>query len=98
MKDELARLVPFWHDLTTTQRAFLAERSRMMACDAGDHVQGAGRGCAGVVFVRTGRLRAFMISEQGREVTLFHVPAGECCVLAASCILPMIMEHRHPRI
>ena len=90
MKDELARLVPFWHDLTTTQRAFLAERSRMMACDAGDHVQGAGRGCAGVVFVRTGRLRAFMISEQGREVTLFHVPAGECCVLAASCILPMI--------
>lgn len=90
MKDELARLVPFWHDLTATQRALLAERSRMMACDAGDHVQGAGRGCAGVVFVRTGRLRAFMISEQGREVTLFHVPAGECCVLAASCILPMI--------
>lgn len=31
-----------------------------------------------------------MISEQGREVTLFHVGPGECCVLAASCILPMI--------
>ena len=40
--------------------------------------------------VIAGRLRAFMISEQGREVTLFHVGPGECCVLAASCILPMI--------
>ena len=31
-----------------------------------------------------------MLSDQGREVTLFHVQPGECCVLAASCILPMI--------
>lgn len=31
-----------------------------------------------------------MLSNQGREVTLFHVQPGECCVLAASCILPMI--------
>ena len=43
-----------------------------------------------MVFVRSGRLRAFMLSNQGREVTLFHVQPGECCVLAASCILPMI--------
>ena len=61
-----------------------------MRFDAGAHVQGAGAGCAGVVFVRSGRLRAFMLSDQGREVTLFHVQPGECCVLAASCILPMI--------
>lgn len=90
MTDDLARLVPFWHDLTHTQQAFLANHSRSMSCRAGDHVQGAGYGCAGVVFVKSGRLRAFMVSEQGREVTLFHVGAGECCVLAASCILPMI--------
>lgn len=90
MIDELAQLVPFWHDLTKTQQAFLAGRSRTTSCHAGDHVQGAGYGCAGVVFVKTGRLRAFMISEQGREVTLFHVGEHECCVLAASCILPMI--------
>lgn len=31
-----------------------------------------------------------MLSDQGREVTLFYVQPGECCVLAASCILPMI--------
>lgn len=86
----LRELVPFWERLDINQRTFLAQRSRLMQFDAGDHVQGAGAGCAGVVFVRSGRLRAFMLSDQGREVTLFHVQPGECCVLAASCILPMI--------
>lgn len=86
----LQELVPFWERLDINQRAFLAQRSRLVQFDAGDHVQGAGAGCAGVVFVRSGRLRAFMLSDQGREVALFHVQPGECCVLAASCILPMI--------
>lgn len=86
----LRELVPFWERLDINQRTFLTQHSRLMQFDAGDHVQGAGAGCAGVVFVRRGRLRAFMLSDQGREVTLFHVQPGECCVLAASCILPMI--------
>lgn len=86
----LGELVPFWEQLESDQRTYLTQRSRRMRFDAGSHVQGAGVGCAGVVFVRSGRLRAFMLSDQGREITLFHVQPGECCVLAASCILPMI--------
>ena len=90
IEEGLRELVPFWAALEPDQRTFLSQRSRRMRFDAGAHVQGAGAGCAGVVFVRSGRLRAFMLSNQGREVTLFHVQPGECCVLAASCILPMI--------
>lgn len=90
IEQDLAEIVPFWGNLDLSQRAFLAQRSRRMKFDAGSHVQGAGAGCAGVVFVRSGRLRAFMLSDQGREVTLFYVQPGECCVLAASCILPTI--------
>ena len=86
----LRELVPFWAELEPSQQALLSQRSRRMRFGAGDRVQGAGAGCAGVIFVRSGRLRAFMLSDQGREVTLFHVLPGECCVLAASCILPMI--------
>lgn len=87
---DLTRIVPFWQELTDSQRALLTERSHRMHASAGAHVQDAGHSCAGVIFVMSGRLRAFMLSEQGREVTLFHVHADECCVLAASCILPMI--------
>ncbi|MDO4437002.1 MAG: Crp/Fnr family transcriptional regulator [Coriobacteriaceae bacterium] len=81
----LSELVPFWANLTDSQQDLLARSAHLRSCAAGEHIQGAG-----VAFVRTGRLRAYMLSDQGREATLFHVGAGECCVLAASCILPMI--------
>lgn len=67
IEQDLAEIVPFWGNLDLSQRAFLAQRSRRMKFDAGSHVQGAGAGCAGVVFVRSGRLRAFMLSDQGRR-------------------------------
>lgn len=86
---ELAR-IPFWEHLSPTERSELAAASRVIDVEAGVTVQGAGHGCAGVVFVRAGSLRASMHAENGRQITLFHVGAGECCVLAASCVLPMV--------
>jgi CRP/FNR family transcriptional regulator len=40
--------------------------------------------------VKKGELRAYMLSEEGRDVTLFRLPEGESCVLSASCILSNI--------
>lgn len=90
MEDMLARLMPFWRKLDSDSRANLAARARTARYTAGELVQGGGSTCANVLFVTEGRLRAYMVSEAGKEVTLFWVEAGECCVLAASCILPMI--------
>ena len=86
---ELSR-IPFWKHLTPAERAELAAASRIVDVEAGVSVQGSGHGCAGVVFVRAGSLRASMHAESGRQITLFHVEASECCVLAASCVLPMV--------
>jgi CRP/FNR family transcriptional regulator, anaerobic regulatory protein len=43
--------------------------------------------CLGVLLVHTGTLRAFIRSEDGREVTLYRLTPGELCILSASCIL-----------
>ncbi len=86
----LAATLPFWPNLTELQKTQLADATRPLAARAGERVQGGGSGCAGVVVALTGSLRAYMPSETGKEITLFRVEAGETCVLAASCILPMI--------
>ena len=31
-----------------------------------------------------------MLSEQGREITLYRLSAGELCILSAACVLQMI--------
>ena len=88
--DQLADLLPFWTDIGPADRDELARHARVRRFAAGDMVQGCGYGCTGVIFLRSGSLRAFMMSDQGKEITLFRVEAGECCVLAASCVLPQI--------
>ena len=86
----LAETLPFWNDLDETQRSRLAAATRLMRAHAGERIQGGGSGCTGVIVALEGSLRAYMLSEGGKEITLFRVEAGESCVLAASCILPMI--------
>lgn len=90
MEDALARSFPFWGTLGKADQREIAAHSRVMAFEDGVFVQGAKRGCAGVLFVLSGGLRAFLLSESGREITLFRLGAGECCVLAAACIMPMV--------
>lgn len=51
--------------------------------------------CIGVVGVIEGRLRTFMLSEEGREVTLFRLLPGDTCLLSASCMLRNISFDVH---
>ena len=56
----------------------------------GAHVRSSRSDCLGTLFVVDGSLRAYLLSENGREITLFHIEETESCVLSASCILPLI--------
>lgn len=42
------------------------------------------------MYLLSGEIRAYIVSEEGREITLFRVGAGECCVLSAACVLSQI--------
>ena len=41
----------------------------------------------GLIFLRKGRLAFSILSEEGREITVFRVEKGEVCILSAACIL-----------
>lgn len=41
----------------------------------------------GLLVLRSGRLRAYVLSQDGREVTLYRLTAGEICLFSASCVL-----------
>lgn len=43
--------------------------------------------CPGLVVVREGRLRVYLTTESGREITLFNIPPGEICIMSSPCIL-----------
>ena len=43
--------------------------------------------CLGMIYVISGSIRVYIISDEGREVTLFHIDDGNCCILSASCVI-----------
>ncbi len=46
--------------------------------------------CAGLLIVRSGQLRAFITSEEGRQVTLYRLFDRDICLFSASCMMSSI--------
>lgn len=78
---------PFWPQLTEEERRRAEAQLHEIHFSAGDVVHSLGRDCLGLLLVKRGALRAFLLSEEGREATVAWVRAGEVCVLSAGCVL-----------
>ena len=63
------------------------ERSVVRRLPVGATYLREGDRCAGLALVLDGRIRVCKTSHSGRELTLYHIVAGETCILTASCLL-----------
>lgn len=81
---------PFWNKLNSTQQKLLIDNSRTVHYDKNQHIHIGDDDCIGVLLVRSGVMRIFIVSEEGREVTLYRLESGDVCVLSASCVLQSI--------
>lgn len=91
MKEKLlSEAYPFWERLSAEERAELLRCAAPVSYRKGECVHRSDMGCTGAVLVLSGLLRVYIVSEEGREVTLFRIHTGESCVLSASCLLDTI--------
>lgn len=86
----LAEKFSFWEKLTQPQKELLLSGVRQVGYARGEHVHSPANECVGVLLVKEGELRTYLLSEGGREVTLFRLGEGEVCVLSATCLLSNI--------
>ena len=80
---------PFWKELSEKDRAFLCENTAAEHFERSQPVHD-NTGCSGLFLVRSGRLRIYMLSEEGKEITLYRLLPGDVCMLAASCVIQSI--------
>ena len=81
---------PFVKELSEEDRAMLVGSMVTKNFPKGSIVNRNEDGCVGVLSVTAGRLRVYIVSDEGREITLFRVDPGEICVLSVSCLLDSI--------
>ncbi len=82
-------IFPFWDEISEKDRDFLCLNSRALTYPKGTQIHD-GTECSGVILVRNGSLRVSMMSEEGKEITLYRLHNGELCMLSASCVLQSI--------
>ena len=81
---------PVWEKLSENQRAWLSHRVREREVSRGTVVHGDGVDCTGLLLVRTGQLRAYILSDEGREITIYRLLPMDMCLFSASCVLRSI--------
>ena len=89
MIDIFEKSFGFWGDITEEDRNELLLSSQRVSIKKGTNIHN-GNECTGVILVKSGSLRLYMLSEDGKEITLYRIFPGEMCMLSASCVLETV--------
>lgn len=82
--------VSFWEHLTAAEQALLSSSSMMVHYPKGATIHRSDERCAGLLLVQSGQIRTYILSDDGREVTLYRLFQGDTCILSASCVLDAV--------
>ena len=86
----LACAFPFWEQLTPEEQERLCRFTRSVHYAKGARVHSPLESCVGILLLRSGQLRSYLLSEDGRDVTLYRLFGGEVCILSASCVMDAV--------
>jgi len=86
----LRQRLTFWDKLNPADQQELFANTILRKYNAGQNVHDASNQCLGVLLVKSGELRTYIMSEDGREITLYRLYEGNVCILSASCVLQNI--------
>lgn len=87
---ELKEFFPVWKELTPEQREQLTASASKRMVSQGTVIHNGSMDCTGLLLLEQGQLRSFMLSEEGREITLYRLLDGDICLFSASCMLRSI--------
>ena len=84
---EIANFFPIWDKLTPAQQQRIASTTILHTVSGGTLLHDGGPDCLGLLLVKSGQLRAYMLSEEGREITISRFFEMDICLFSASCVM-----------
>lgn len=82
--------LPFWENLSRDEQNDLLSHTEIRTFEKGTLIHSADHECMGMLLIQSGMIRVSILSEEGREVTLYRMGTGDACILSASCVLSAI--------
>ena len=85
---------PFWDTLTDEHKENICRTAHAVTFLKGTNIHN-GDDCTGVILLKSGSLRVYILSEDGKDITLYRLFPGDLCILSASCALNTITFDVH---
>ena len=81
---------PVWNELNTAQKKLISDNLITQNVKKGTIIHNGNLDCTGLLLVKSGQLRTYILSDEGREITLYRLFDMDMCLLSASCIMRSI--------
>ena len=81
---------PLWNDLNIAQKKIISDNLITRDVKKGTIIHNGNLDCTGLLLVKSGQLRTYILSDEGREITLYRLFDMDMCLLSASCIIRSI--------
>ena len=88
---EFSQYFPIWNKLNREQQQRLSDVTELQQIKKGTVIHDGSPECKGMVLVKSGQLRAYLLSDEGREITICRFFEMDICLFSASCVMPNMM-------
>ncbi len=90
MKNNYLSKLEFWNKLNLKEQEELNRNSVIKEYKKGSIIHSENNECLGMMIIIQGEIRTSIVSEEGREITLFKLYENDVCVLSADCVIKQI--------
>ncbi len=80
---------PFWDKMSKADKDTFINSAMHVKFERGTNIHD-GNECTGVILIKSGSLRLYLLSDEGKEITHYRLFPGDICILSASCVLTTI--------
>ena len=87
---DISSYFPIWDKLTPPQQRMVEDNLIRRQVSKGTVVHDGSADCSGLMLVRSGQLRAYLLSDEGREITLYRLFDMDICLFSASCVMQSV--------
>lgn len=85
---DISNHFPIWNKLTPQQQEAVRNGSRLHTAKKGTIIHNGSLDCIGVLVIKSGQMRAYSLSDDGREITIYRLFDMDVCLFSASCMMP----------
>ena len=84
---EFQSCFPVWDRLSADQQRRILDNLVFREIEKGTVIHNGSADCTGLLLVKSGQLRAYILSDEGREITIYRLFDRDICLFSASCML-----------